>query len=118
MAAAGGTALVTALLVASQVRLGWLASEPLLPTRFDHKFHRDVTCVACHHNFIGPRLGPRTCLACHKAWGTSEGRRIDTVFHAFCTGCHRARQGAGLQAGPVKACAGCHVEPRSARRRR
>ena len=95
--------------------LRWLASAPLLPTRFDHKFHRGVNCVTCHHNFLGPRLGPQPCLACHKAWGTTEWRRIDTVFHTFCTDCHRTRQAAGLKAGPVKACAACHVAPGAGR---
>jgi predicted CXXCH cytochrome family protein len=115
-----GVLLVAASIMASQVRLGRLASGPLLPTRFDHKFHRGINCVTCHHNFTGPRLGPQPCLACHKAWGTTEWRRIDTVFHAFCTDCHRARQAAGLEAGPVKGCAACHVErasPPLARRR-
>lgn len=114
--AVAGVLLAAAAIGASQVRLGWLASAPLLPTRFDHKFHRGINCVTCHHNFTGPRLGPQPCLACHKAWGTTEGRRIDTVFHAFCTDCHRSRQAAGLKAGPVKSCAACHVERMSMRR--
>jgi predicted CXXCH cytochrome family protein len=99
----------------SSVRLARLAEQPLLPTRFDHKFHKQINCTTCHHNFLDRRLGARTCLACHKAWGTSETRRIDIVFHAFCTDCHRRRWAAGEKAGPVKACAACHVDPDAAR---
>jgi predicted CXXCH cytochrome family protein len=98
----------------SGLRLRALAERPLLPTRFDHKFHKTVGCTTCHHNFGRRGLGPKPCLACHKAWGTTEARRIDTVFHAFCTGCHAERRAAGRKAGPVKACAACHVRPDAA----
>jgi predicted CXXCH cytochrome family protein len=93
----------------SAVRLEWLAERPLLKTRFDHKLHMGVNCATCHHNFRERGLGTRTCLACHKAWGTTEARRIDTVFHVFCTDCHRRERSAGRKGGPVKACAACHV---------
>jgi predicted CXXCH cytochrome family protein len=99
----------------SSLRLERIADRPLLPTRFDHKFHKRVNCVACHHNFVDRGLGPGGCYACHKVWGTTELRRIDAVFHAFCTDCHRRLQAAGENAGPVKSCAACHVE-RVARR--
>ena len=110
---AAGTALLlgAALWAGSTARLEAIATRPLLPTRFDHKFHRSVACVDCHHNFAERGLGPKGCYACHKAWGTTELRRIDTVFHTFCTDCHRRRQAAGEKAGPVKACAACHTAP-------
>ncbi len=105
-------AAVPMVMQASEIRLGWIARQPLLPTRFDHKFHKTVACTTCHHNFGKRSLGPQRCLDCHKAWGTTEARRIDTVFHAFCTGCHAERRSAGEKAGPVKACAACHVSRR------
>lgn len=112
LVAAGAALLVgVALWAASTARLEAIATRPLLPTRFDHKFHRSVACVTCHHNFAERGLGPKGCYACHKAWGTTELRRIDSMFHAFCTDCHRRRQAAGEKAGPVKACAACHTEP-------
>ena len=61
-----------------------------------------MNCVTCHHNFVQRGLGPKPCYACHKAWGTTELRRIDTVFHTFCTDCHRRWGVAGEKAGPVK----------------
>jgi Class III cytochrome C family len=97
------------LVTASRQRLALIAKEPLLPTRFDHKFHTSVACITCHHNFVQRSLGPKRCLPCRKDWGTTEERRIDTVFHDFCTGCHRARAAAGEKAGPTKGCASCHV---------
>ena len=110
--------LAAALWVGSVARLEAIATRPLLPTRFDHKFHRSVACVTCHHNYAERGLGPGGCFACHKAWGTTELRRIDTMFHTFCTDCHRRRQAAGEKAGPVKACAACHVAPDPQRLRR
>ena len=107
-------AAVPLMMRASEIRLGWLARQPLLATRFDHKFHTTVACTTCHHNFLNRRLGPQRCLDCHKAWGTTEARRIDTVFHTFCTGCHAERRSAGRKAGPVKACAACHINKRLA----
>jgi predicted CXXCH cytochrome family protein len=98
-----------AVLAASRLRVAWIADEPLLPTRFDHKFHTSVACTTCHHNFLERGLGPKRCLPCHKDWSTTEPRRIDTMFHAFCTGCHQERAAAGEKAGPVKACDACHV---------
>ncbi|MGD9507228.1 MAG: cytochrome c3 family protein [Geminicoccaceae bacterium] len=106
-----------ALWLGSTVRLEAIASRPLLPTRFDHKFHRTVQCVTCHHNFAERGLGPGGCYACHKDWGTTELRRIDLVFHTFCTDCHRREEAAGEKAGPVKACAACHVAPSPGRLR-
>lgn len=111
-AAALALALLTAVggtWLGSSLRLGWLAQAPLLPTRFDHKYHQGVSCLTCHHNFRERRLGTKPCLACHKAWGTTEARRIDSMFHAFCADCHRRERAAGRKAGPVKACAACHV---------
>lgn len=107
--------LATLLLGASSLRLERIAGRPLLPTRFDHKFHKAVACTTCHHNFTDRSLGPKRCLACHKAWGTTEARRIDTVFHALCTDCHARLRADGRKAGPVKACAACHVRPDAGR---
>ena len=108
------TAMVMALTAAglawgSAVRLGAIAHWPLLATRFDHKFHKGVNRVTCHHNFVERGLGPKPCYACHKAWGTTELRRIDTVFHTFCTrlpppvGCRRreSRPGQVLRGLPM-----------------
>ncbi len=94
---------------ASEARLRAVARQPLPPPRFDHADHREVACTTCHHNFVDRTLGAGGCYRCHKAWGTTEARRVDAVFHAFCTGCHRERQAAGKAAGPVKGCAACHV---------
>jgi predicted CXXCH cytochrome family protein len=110
--AAGGVA-SEAVLAASRLRVAWIAQAPLLPTRFDHKFHTSVACTTCHHNFLDRSVGPKRCLPCHKDWGTTEARRIDTMFHDFCTGCHQARVAAGEKAGPVRSCAACHVEAAS-----
>lgn len=101
--------LILAAWSASELRLGAMVRQPLLPTRFDHGDHRGVACITCHHNFRDRGLGAGGCLRCHKAWGTTEARRIDVMFHAFCTGCHRQRQTAGEASGPVKGCAACHV---------
>lgn len=92
----------------SGLRLEWLARARPLPTRFDHADHRGVNCVTCHHNFRDRSLGPKGCVGCHKDWGTAEARRVDTVFHAFCTDCHARLRAAGNKAGPVKGCAACH----------
>lgn len=97
---------------ASEERLSAIARQPVLPTRFDHANHRKVVCTTCHHNFRDRSLGPGGCFRCHKVWGTTEARRIDTVFHAFCTGCHRERKAAGEDAGPVKSCVACHLQRR------
>lgn len=117
LVAVGLALLGAALWAGSTARLEAIATRPLLPTRFDHKFHRAVQCVACHHNFAERGLGPGGCYACHKDWGSSETRRIDILFHAFCTDCHRREQAAGEKAGPVKACAACHVAPEQGRLR-
>lgn len=109
--------LAGALWAGSTARLEAIAARPLLPTRFDHKFHRTVQCVTCHHNFAEHGLGPGGCYACHKRWGTTELRRIDSVFHAFCTDCHRRREAVGEAAGPVKSCAACHTQPSPGRLR-
>lgn len=101
----------TALAVGSNQRLAWLAERRGPPTRFDHVPHKVVNCTTCHHNFRDRKLGSQGCIACHKAWGTTEARRIDTVFHTFCTDCHRRRQATGMKAGPVKSCAACHAPP-------
>ena len=110
-------AAATAALLAwgSATRLEVIARRPLLDTGFDHGRHRTANCVACHHNFAERGLGPKPCYACHKAWGTTELRRIDTVFHAFCTDCHRRETAAGKAAGPVKSCAACHRAPDATR---
>jgi hypothetical protein len=109
----GLVALVLALHGASQWRLERLAARPLLPTKFAHADHRGVNCTTCHHNFVGQRLGGRRCLACHKALTRDAGLRIDTLFHEFCTSCHRVERAALRASGPVKACASCHVPSRS-----
>jgi predicted CXXCH cytochrome family protein len=110
--AVAGLVLVGAWWLGSSWRLERIAARPLLPTRFGHEFHDGVNCTTCHHNFGRRGLGTKTCLACHKAWGTTESRRIDIVFHAFCTDCHRREWALGRKAGPVKACDACHVERR------
>ena len=109
MAIAAMTGLLVAVLAwGSAERLKAIAARPLLATGFDHGRHRTVSCVTCHHNFVTRGLGTKTCYACHKAWGTTELRRIDSLFHAFCTDCHRRENAAGKAAGPVKSCAACH----------
>jgi predicted CXXCH cytochrome family protein len=108
-------ALVVTLAGASRLRVERIAEQPLLPTRFDHAFHREVNCITCHHNFVERGLGTKQCLPCHKDWSTTEATRIDIMFHAFCTDCHRRERAAGEKSGPVKACDGCHIE-RGARR--
>ena len=38
----------------------------------------------------------------------SETLRIDRMFHAFCTDCHRRERAAGSKSGPIDHCTGCH----------
>jgi hypothetical protein len=102
------------LVAASNWRLERLATRALLPTRFEHAAHKTVACTTCHHNFVGERLGGKRCLACHKGLTRTEGMRIDTLFHDFCTSCHRSERAAGRKSGPVKACASCHIAAGSA----
>jgi predicted CXXCH cytochrome family protein len=90
-----------------QARLADLRSSPVDHARFLHDDHTGFVCTTCHHNFTD-RTGTENCITCHKQLSTSEARRVDRLFHAFCTGCHRRESLAGHRSGPLDHCTGCH----------
>lgn len=93
----------------SRLRVAAIAAAPLLRSQFAHADHRRTGCAHCHHNFTDG-TGTLSCYNCHKKETRSETTRIDTVFHDFCTGCHRTEHAAGLKSGPLRACSACHNE--------
>lgn len=101
--------LVTALAVGplAQARLTALRSSPVDHARFSHDDHTGFVCTTCHHNFTD-RTGMENCISCHKALSTSEKMRVDRLFHAFCTDCHRRESVAGRKSGPLDHCTACH----------
>lgn len=82
-------------------------ARPLLPLTFAHADHLEVTCVACHHNFLDD-TGQGLCFDCHKT-DRSVSHLIETQFHDLCRGCHVEKQLAGEDGGPLRACLDCHV---------
>lgn len=91
----------------AETRLASLRQAPVDHARFLHTDHTRLACAGCHHNFVD-RTGNENCLTCHKRISVSEATRIDAVFHAFCSDCHRADKRAGKKFGPIDDCNGCH----------
>jgi hypothetical protein len=91
----------------AQARLADLRSSPIDHARFLHDDHTGFICTTCHHNFTD-RTGKENCITCHKRLTTSEAMRVDRLFHAFCTDCHRRESAAGRKSGPIDHCTACH----------
>jgi hypothetical protein len=91
----------------AQARLMSLRSSPVDHARFLHDDHTGFVCTTCHHNFTD-RTGTENCITCHKTLSTSEMMRVDRLFHAFCTDCHRQESLAGRKSGPLDHCTACH----------
>ncbi|MCV3241764.1 cytochrome c3 family protein [Mesorhizobium sp. ZC-5] len=91
-------------------RLELLRRSPIDHANFLHTDHGNLSCVGCHHNFTD-RAGNENCLSCHKRISTTEAMRIDRMFHAFCSDCHRTDKHAGKAFGPIDDCKGCHGKP-------
>lgn len=91
----------------AEMRLAGLRSSPVDHAGFDHADHTNFTCVSCHHNYTD-KTGSEICITCHKRISLSETMRIDRMFHAFCTDCHRRERAAGRKSGPIDHCTGCH----------
>ena len=91
----------------AQARLAPLRSSPVDHARFLHDDHSGFVCTTCHHNFTD-RTGSENCITCHKKLSTSETMRVDRLFHAFCTDCHRRESVAGRKSGPLDHCTACH----------
>lgn len=95
----------------AETRLASLRQAPIDHARFLHTDHTGLACAGCHHNFVD-RTGSENCLTCHKRISISEATRIDGMFHAFCSDCHRADKRAGRKFGPIDDCNGCHGQIR------
>lgn len=93
----------------AETRLADLRQAPIDHARFLHTDHTGLACAGCHHNFVD-RTGKENCLTCHKRISVSEPLRVDRMFHAFCSDCHRADKRAGRKFGPIDDCSGCHGE--------
>ncbi|MFE0018903.1 cytochrome c3 family protein [Mesorhizobium sp. NPDC059054] len=91
----------------AETRLASLRQAPIDHARFLHTDHTGLACAGCHHNFVD-RTGNENCLTCHKRVSISETTRIDGMFHAFCSDCHRTDKRAGRKFGPIDDCNGCH----------
>jgi hypothetical protein len=91
----------------SETRLASLRSLPVDHAHFSHADHTGFVCTTCHHNFTD-RTGMENCINCHKRLSTSEAMRVDRLFHAFCSDCHRREKEAGRKSGPIDHCAACH----------
>lgn len=102
-------AIVAALAVGplAQARLAGLRSSPVDHARFLHDDHSGFVCTTCHHNFTD-RTGKENCITCHKKLSSSEKLRVDRLFHAFCSDCHRRESMAGRKTGPIDHCTACH----------
>ncbi len=102
-----GCALALALLLGVEhYRSGHASLEPLLPVNFEHADHTDTACAQCHHNFLDD-TGGGTCYNCHK-YAEDIAADMQSLFHDFCFGCHVQKRIAGDDAGPMRACGGCH----------
>jgi hypothetical protein len=101
--------LVAALAVGplAQARLAALRSAPIDHARFSHDDHTGFVCTTCHHNFTD-RADKENCISCHKRLSTSEAMRVDRLFHAFCSDCHRREKLLGRETGPIDHCTACH----------
>ncbi len=81
-----------------------------LVLNFPHERHREVACVACHHNFTD-RTGSGSCIACHRSERPDLRAGAEARFHVFCLGCHRDPPQAFEHRGPVTGCSSCHSPP-------
>jgi hypothetical protein len=91
----------------AQARLASLRSSPVDHASFLHDDHTGFVCTTCHHNFTD-RTGKENCITCHKKLSASETMRVDRLFHAFCSDCHRRESMAGRKSGPLDHCTACH----------
>ncbi len=91
----------------AQARLTALRASPIDHARFSHDDHTGFICTICHHNFTD-RTGKENCISCHKRLSTSEAMRVDRLFHAFCSDCHRREKLARRKTGPIDHCTACH----------
>jgi len=78
-----------------------------LPLHFPHESHRQVNCVACHHNFRD-ETGTASCIDCHRSGRTDLTRSSESTFHAFCRDCHRELALESRRHGPTRECQPCH----------
>ena len=103
-----GGLLLAALLItmAESYRIRESVQRPLLPVAFEHADHSDTACADCHHNFVDD-TGGGTCYNCHK-YAEDIAADMQSLFHDFCFGCHVQKRIAGDDAGPMRACGGCH----------
>jgi predicted CXXCH cytochrome family protein len=92
--------------------------EPLSARRerlvldFPHDKHRDVNCIACHHNFTDGS-GADACVTCHRSARTDLAAGPEARFHEFCLDCHRDPPARFSHHGPVTGCQSCHAPPQA-----
>ena len=90
--------------------------EPLSARRerlvldFPHDKHRDVNCIACHHNFTDG-TGAQACVTCHRSARPDLLAGAEARFHEFCLDCHRDPPARFAHHGPVTGCQSCHAQP-------
>lgn len=99
-------ALVAPLALGALVAHPARADDAPLAMAFGHLDHREVNCIACHHNFADD-TGHGLCIDCHVR--DAELRPLlEAQFHALCRGCHATERHAGHDAGPTRRCRDCH----------
>jgi Class III cytochrome C family len=86
-----------------------VARSTALPLAFPHERHREVNCLACHHNWVD-RTGTGSCISCHRESSAALTRSAEATFHVFCRECHSGRAEERGKHGPIRSCAGCHAE--------
>jgi Class III cytochrome C family/Ferric reductase like transmembrane component len=82
----------------------------MLPLDFPHSKHVEVSCAACHHNFLDDR-GLDTCIQCHRSSRADLKMGMEARFHGFCFECHRHPESGLTGHGPVSECTQCHRPP-------
>jgi len=87
-----------------------LTRATALPLDFPHNKHVEVSCAACHHNFVDDR-GLDTCIQCHRGSRPDLKVGIEARFHDFCFQCHRHPKATLSAHGPVSGCSQCHRPP-------
>lgn len=111
--ACGGMLLLLPANVGLALRATGLPRSRSLPMLFPHEKHSAVNCLACHHEFVD-KLGPGTCIGCHRSARRDIKVAIEPRFHTFCFDCHRDTGQRFKKHGPVAGCAVCHRGPDSA----